>query len=266
MIRILPLRTPTLPPATTTNCVVLGRREVVLVDPATPHEDERGRLSAWLERAGCTVRAIVLTHHHADHVGAAAWIARRRDAPILATRRTAELLEGTVAVSGFLAEGDRVEVDDGAWRVLETPGHATGHLCLLDAAGENAVVGDMVAGEGTIVLDPPEGRLADYLASLERLAGLGPRRLVPAHGRVLEDGPATLAEYLAHRHVRTGQVVEALREHDGPARPIDLVPPIYPELPRAFHPVAARQVLAHLQWLAERGEAIELEDGRWVRA
>ncbi len=109
----------------------------------------------------------------------------------------------------------------------------------------------MVAGEGTILLDPPEGDLAAYLASLERLRGLGAGVLLPAHGPALTDPAETLETYIAHRHERTGQVLETLRVLES-GSPLELARKIYTELPEAFLVIAARQVLCHLQYLADR--------------
>ena len=140
--------------------------------------------------------------------------------------------------------------------VLHTPGHARGHLCLL-AQDRYLVAGDMVAGEGTIVLDPPEGHLGDYIHSLTRLAELEPQTLLPAHGPEISPGVPYLKQYIDHRHMRTKQIQQALIDWDGPARPIDLVPFIYPDIPKFVHPLAARQVRCHLHWLCEQGSARE---------
>lgn len=261
-VRRVAVPSPTLPPATTTNCWLLGDRDVIAVDPAGVTEAARALLHDALDAAGLTVRAVFLTHHHGDHFGGAAALARRSGAPIQAHPWTAAHLP--IAVDAQVNEGDTLRTDDGrSWALLHTPGHAPGHLCAWD--GETVVAGDMVAGEGTIVLDPPEGHLADYLASLARLRALAPQRLLPAHGPVIEPGVPLLDHYLAHRHARTGQVRAALAAA-GSGRPIDLVPAIYPDLPAPFHPLAARQVLCHLRWLEAEGQATPSAEGGWTTA
>ncbi len=258
-LSVVPVLTPTLPPATHTNAVVLGHRAVTVIDPASPWEDEQQRLADALSEV--EVQAILLTHHHPDHVGGVEDLRRRTGAPVLAHPATAERVP--FAVDQLLLDGDVYETDAGAWRVLHTPGHAAGHLCL---EREGVVVaGDMVAGVGTIVLDPPEGDLGLYLASLERLRALNPRVLFPAHGPALTEAVATLDTYIAHRHARTAQVRAALAQRE-PAAPSDLVTLIYPDLHPFMRPVAARQVLCHLRWLCVQGEALEIETDRFVRA
>ena len=255
-VSVFAARTPTLPPATHTNAVILGRRAVWVVDPASPWPEEQEATAQAL--SDLEVAAIVLSHHHLDHVSGAEDLRARTGAPILATAETAARVP--FAVDRLIAEGDALETDAGVWRVMHTPGHASGHVVL--DRGDVVVAGDMIAGVGTIVLDPPEGALHLYLNSLRRLRDLGPRRLIPSHGPVIDDGPAILDTYIHHRHMRTAQVREALAPR-GPAQPEALVEPIYGALHPLIAMVAARQVLAHLQWLGREGEAAEQADGAW---
>ncbi len=261
-LAVLPLRTPTLPPATHTNCYLLGDKRLTLVEPASPWEEEQERLAECIEKRGGRVERIFLTHHHVDHIGGVEVARSRYGCPVVAHVRTAELLEGQIQVDELLGEGDRLDTDQGHWDVLYTPGHASGHLCLANRRTGDFVVGDMVAGEGTIVLDPPEGVLVDYLDSLGRLRSENPGVLHPAHGEAILDADDRLREYIEHRQLRTQQVKDALKKHVS-AQPIDLVPEIYPELPVTFHVVAQRQVLCHLHWLEAEGY-VRSEGDSWM--
>ena len=250
-LKVLALRTPTLPPATATNAVLAGHAPWV-VDPATPHAAERDRLVDALEAlrdSGEGPRGIVLTHHHADHIGAAAYLSERLGLEIWAHARTAELIADTLTVSHTLADGDDLE----GWRVLHTPGHASGHIVLFDEVRGFMVGGDMLASVGTIVVDPPDGHMATYLASLARLRELGPKVIVPAHGAPIDRPVALIDHYVAHRLQREAKVASAL----GPEpRPLDLITrAAYPELAPALLPLAARSALAHLEKLWEEGRA-----------
>ena len=264
-VSVLPLRTPTLPPATHTNCYFLGSESLTIVEPASPWPEEQEKLLdtvSALVSAGKVMERIFLTHHHVDHIGGVQALSEALNCPVVAHPRTAELLAGQLEIHAFLEEGDCLETDCGPWDVLHTPGHATGHICLFNPRSGELVAGDMVAGEGTIVLDPPEGVLADYLDSLKRLRALGPRVLYPAHGPPLTEAQAVLSWYIEHRLERTEQVRDCLARSS--ASPEELVAQIYTEIPPAYYPVAARQVLCHLQWMESQNEVRE-ESGRWHR-
>lgn len=268
-LSLVAVRTPTLPPATHTNSWIVGEEDLVVVDPASPYEDERARLFAELVAAigeGRRVRALFLTHHHVDHVSGATDLRDRlaaagHDVPILAHRVTAELVRDQIRVDATIDDGDEVHQDVVA---VFTPGHAPGHLVLHHRLHRWIIAGDLVAGIGTIVIDPREGDLQDYLDSLERVRALRGAALMPAHGPVLEHPDEILSFYVAHRNQRSEQVRAALVTA-GRASPMELAPVIYPELPAGLLGVAAAQILTHLRWLGRHGAAREQADGSWLR-
>jgi ribonuclease/clavin/mitogillin len=258
-VLMFPLATATLPPAATTNAYLLGHGEAVLVDPgaADPAEIERlaQALAAAQERLGRRATAIWLTHHHPDHVGGVAALARRFGLPVQAHAATAERLAAAgFAVDGELRDGERrVLAGDPAMavRIVHTPGHARGHLCFFDEGGGSLLAGDMVAGIGTIVVDPPEGDMDDYLASLAKLLALAPRTLFPGHGPAVRDAAGKLREYIDHRLWREARVLAAWNE--GRREPADMLATVYDDAPREALPLAERQVLAHLARLRRAG-------------
>jgi len=136
-------------------------------------------------------------------------------------------------------------------RVLHTPGHARGHLCFFEERTGSLLAGDMVAGVGTIVVDPPEGDMDDYLASLARLRDLAPKTLFPAHGPASKDGARQLQEYLDHRLWREERILAAWRSGLREAEAI--VPTVYADVPPEARPLAARQIVAHLERLRRHG-------------
>jgi glyoxylase-like metal-dependent hydrolase (beta-lactamase superfamily II)/8-oxo-dGTP pyrophosphatase MutT (NUDIX family) len=261
-----PLRSPTLPPATHTNAYVLGDRELLVVDPGAGTEAEAGRLDTLLEelrQEGRTPMAVVLTHHHQDHVGSVPFLQRKWALPIWCHPMTAERVP--CKVDRLLNEGDLLSLGGEApmcFRVLHTPGHARGHICLVDERSKAAVVGDMVAGHGTILIDPPEGDMAQYLFQLGRLRDLGVRTLYPAHGAPLPDGPAKLDEYISHRRAREERVLQALE--GTPKSLTQIAERAYADTPTAPLVIAERSTLAILQKLLAEGRAQETKAGFFI--
>jgi glyoxylase-like metal-dependent hydrolase (beta-lactamase superfamily II) len=250
-------RTPTLPPATHTNSYALGARDVVLVEPATPYEDEQ---RAWIEWAralasrGRNARAIVATHHHPDHVGGIDVLSRELNLPVWAHAETASRVD--VKVERTLNEGDTIDLDGPAperWSVLHTPGHAWGHVCLWNAESRAVVVGDMVASVGTILVAPGDGDMTIYLEQLDRLAKLDAAVALPAHGDPIEEPTKLFRHYIAHRLMRETKIARAVEAK--PNGTIDeLVPIAYDDTPPHVWPWALMSLQAHLDKLVAEGK------------
>jgi ribonuclease/clavin/mitogillin len=274
-VAMFPALTPTLPPATHTNSYALGGSEVLLVEPATPYDEER---AAWVEWArgiasqGRRIVAILTTHHHPDHVGGAAFLARELDLPLWAhgwtIARLSEPGGAEVTFDRAISDGDEIDLAGPApqrWRALHTPGHAPGHLCLFEESTGTIVAGDMVASEGTILIEPRDGDMAEYLAQLERLAGLGARVALPAHGEPIHE-PATLfRHYIAHRLGREAKVAAALDESEDGKSLDSLLPVAYADTPPFLWPIAKLSLEAHLVKLERDGSARRTTNG-WAIA
>lgn len=267
---LAPLRTPTLPPATTTNCYVVGHERLWVVDPGSPHADEQQRLLALLDelgRGGARVDGILLTHHHPDHVGGVASLSRALDLPVRGHPLTLSRLEPGVRLGTPLDDGMRVPLGrspDGhdGWhlRAVHTPGHDRGHLCFAESRHGTMLVGDMLSTVSTIIVDPPEGHLATYLHSLQRLATMPLTTLYPAHGPAVRDGHKLVKQYLRHRRQREAKLLEVLGGGDHTLD--ELLPKVYWDADPQLFRFAARSLLAGLQKLAEDGRAAE-QGGRW---
>lgn len=264
-IRQLALRTPTLPPAEHTNTWIVGHERMIVVDPAPYDDNERKVLVQELKRlaaAGQQLSAIVLTHHHNDHMGAAMWLSAQMSIPIWAHPVTATLLKGVVRVDHHLNENDVINLGTGAsghefaLKVLHTPGHAPGHIVLVDTRpGARAmIVGDMVAAVGTILVDPEDGDMKQYIEQLERMASRGESVLMPAHGPPIAFGENKLRGYVEHRLKREAKVERALAAY-GEATPDALVAQAYDDTPVFLHPLALRACWSHLLKLVADGRA-----------
>ncbi len=247
------MRTPTLPPATHTNCWIVELGDgtgTAVVDPGAADPAEQAgldRVLAILAGQGRPAREVWLTHHHVDHVGGVPALAAR-GLPVRAHPETARRVAGGDA---FLPVADG-ELLGGRWRACFTPGHAPGHLCLLDERSGALLAGDMVSTLSTVVIDPPEGHMGRYLSSLERLRGLPARTLYPAHGSPAPSAAAKLDEYLLHRRARAAKI-EAALDPGGTLAEVTRV--AYDDTPSGFLPVAERSCLATLLWLEEQGRA-----------
>ncbi len=259
------VRTPTLPPATHTNVYIVGEGDLVVVDPASPYPEERSALAhaiATRTTRGERVAAIFLTHQHVDHVSGAAALQRATGAPILAHAETARRLQGRIAVDATIEEGARLPAGGRELEAIFTPGHAPGHLCLLDRGSGALLCGDMVASVGTILIDAEDdGDMAVYLDSLARMRTLSPRCLLPAHGPPIWNADEHLAFYIAHRLQREGKVLAALSDE---VQDLDaLVRIAYADTDPAIHPLAKRSLRAHLDKLVRQGRA-QLRGGGWT--
>jgi ribonuclease/clavin/mitogillin len=267
-----PLRTPTKPPATHTNAYLIGHGEFVVVDPGSPYEEEQAALAACVAdfiAEGRTLKEIVLTHFHPDHVAGVEALRARFNGRITvaAHRLTADALGDTVRVDRFIEEGDRVELKGEpalALRAMHTPGHTRGHLSFYEARTQTLVVGDNILGLGSVLIEPPEGNVRDYLASLERYRQLLPdvRVLFCGHGSAVANPRTKIEEYIAHRLEREANIFRAVREGAGDAR--EIVERVYTDVSPKLHALAERAVAAHLIKLEEDGLIKRTDDGRFA--
>ncbi len=238
-----------------TNTYVVGSDPSCVIDPAVADRDYLERIGEASGRIGC----ILVTHRHPDHVGGIAALLERDDVPVHAF--------GSEPAGGCpvrpLEDGSVVEVEGAQLRALHTPGHASDHLCFFLEGAASLFAGDNVLGQGTAVIAPPDGNMRDYLTSLKRLQNRHISRIYPGHFDPLDGGNAVLEYYLSHRRERHAAILEAVGE--GAETIESVVKRVYKDTPLPLHPVAARQVQAHLDMLRDDGEVF-CAGNRWFRA
>lgn len=223
-----------------TNTWVIGGDPAVVIDPGP---DDPGHILRVLDEAE-PVAAILLTHHHPDHAPGAARLANAAGAPIHAFRPEGQ--------ERGLADGELVEAGSVQIRAIHTPGHTADHLCFLLEPDDALFSGDTLLGQGTSVVDPPDGDMAAYVRSLRKLRELEPSVVYPGHGSPVLTPKGRLDYYIRHREEREQQVLAALAA--GKRTPSEMVPGIYAgEVGEEMFPVAARSVLAHLLKLEREG-------------
>jgi glyoxylase-like metal-dependent hydrolase (beta-lactamase superfamily II) len=231
----------------TNTWIVRSHDDLVVIDPGPGAPSHLAAIES--EAAGSRVTRILLTHGHPDHAEGAVELAHRVGAPVLALDPAHRL--GDEGLHG----GDVVEVGDVTLAVVATPGHTHDSLSFHLAIDGALITGDTVLGRGSTVIAHPEGRLGDYLESLERLRALAESSsaslVLPGHGPALLDPVGAVSAYLAHRQERLDQVRAAL---DSGARTADdVVEAVYADVPRLLWPAARLSVLAQLEYLGAGG-------------
>jgi ribonuclease/clavin/mitogillin len=237
-----------------TNCyIIYGTEGKWVVDPPSAKE---AQLAEILAVVGENLAGIWLTHAHPDHTGGIAPLVARTGVPVYAHPRAWESVMGDVA---------KIDVDEGhvvdGWQVHHLPGHRFDHLAFIHQASRVGIVGDVVAGAGSVIIDPGDGDLFDYFTSLHRLRDdLQPTMLLPGHGPISAEPQILLSHFIAHRLKRERMIVEALTETPQPIAA--LLPLAYADTPTSMYPLAERALLTHLRKLEREGRAVH-EAGGW---
>jgi glyoxylase-like metal-dependent hydrolase (beta-lactamase superfamily II) len=248
-----------------TNSYVLGARRLVVIDPGPA---DPAHLEALMHTiAGRPVEAILVTHTHADHSVLARALKDLTGAPILGCgphARFRALAEGEVnmldaagdrahAPDIVFADGDGIDTELGRLSAIATPGHTANHLCFaLDAHGV-LFSGDHVMGWSTSIVAPPDGAMAPYMASLDRLIAREDTIYLPGHGGPVMEPQRFARGLRSHRRMRANAILERLKAGDDTIPAI--VSSIYSGVDPRLHGAAALSVFAHLEELVARGDA-----------
>jgi len=256
-----PVRTPTKPPATHTCCyLVHNSKELLIFDPGSPYEDEQQALAACVDEmiseGRLVVREIILTHVHPDHVGGVNALKAHLGGavPVAAHVKTAEGLTD-VHVDRLIEDNEVIALEgkpEISLRALHTPGHALGHLCFHDEARGVLMTADNIVGVGSVLIDPPQGNMRDYLDSLARMRSLPNLSvLFGGHGPAVATPYKKIDEYISHRLERERNIFQAVR--NGATTPKEIVAQVYTDVSPKAYAMAERAVLAHLEKLRDEG-------------
>jgi glyoxylase-like metal-dependent hydrolase (beta-lactamase superfamily II) len=255
---------------TGTQTYIVGEGEVAVIDPGPDLPDHVEALVAAL--AGERVAAILCTHTHRDHSPASRPLQEATGAPIVgcgplsledAGPRADESFDSRYRPDRILVDGERFGAGGWTLEAVATPGHTSNHLCLAFDEEGALFTGDHVMGWSTTVVAPPDGDMADYRASLDRLLGRDDRVYYPAHGPAVEDPHGHVRRLIEHRHMRERQILSHLEQGQG--RIPAMVAAMYSDIDPRLFPAAGRSVLAHLVDL-ERRNLVRGEGETWILA
>ena len=249
-----------------TNSYLVGdasASEWVVIDPGPLDE---GHVQALVAAAPGPIRRIFVTHTHSDHSPAAARLKALTGAALHGRIADFPDRQDTSFVPDrLLGGGERIALGQGTTlRVIHTPGHASNHLCYLLEEEKTLFTGDHVMQSSTVVINPPDGDMAAYLASLRALADACDASiewLAPGHGFLMAQPRRAFEAIIEHRLAREAKVLAALRQL-GRATLDELLARVYDDVPAGLHVVATRSLLAHLIKLRNE-ELAEVSGGRW---
>ena len=234
-----------------TNTYLVGREDLTLIDPGPnikEHIDEIIRVGEN------KIKRILVTHTHTDHSPAALPISKVLDVPMYG-----RLIDGesswedeTFIPDVILNDADIIKTDEYTLEVIHTPGHASNHLCFLIKELNCLITGDHIMDGSTVVIGPPDGNMADYLESLNKLFKYKIDCLAPGHGNFMYEPKKVIESIIRHRLSREAKVLRRL-EDVGVIDLESLTAIVYDDVPEQLHPIAKFSLEAHLLKLLNEG-------------
>ena len=262
-----PLKTETLPPATHTNCFIVGGEEFIVIDAAAREKTEQDNLHKLIDslvEKNFTCREIIVSHPHPDHFGGETVLQQHLSdkfglrVPITAHRLTAEGLQGKVKIDRVIESDEVFQLKNRTGeffelKVLHMPGHARGHLCFYDEETGFLLASDNVVGSGSVVIAPPDGNMQNYLDSLERMRNLPNLKfLCGSHGSAIFDAKGKIDKYIEHRLEREQKILSAMQH--GAKTFSEIVRKVYTDISPELYKLAEKSVEAHMEKLRNDGK------------
>ncbi len=254
-----------------TQTYLVGGEDLAVIDPGPANDDHIAAIVAGI--AERPVRAIMCTHTHRDHSPAAALLSQLTGAPITGCAPLTLYDDGPRADAAFdvdyapdrvLADGEQVAGAGWTLTAVATPGHTSNHLCFALEPSGALFTGDHVMGWSTTVVSPPDGDMADYMASMALLLDRDDRIYFPAHGRAIDSPHRLVRGMMGHRKQREGQILRLVK--GGTEAIEDMVPSMYKGLDPRLYGAAGRSVLAHLIELERQGRVARSGEQWTLRA
>lgn len=242
-----------------TNTYLIGEKEVAVIDPGPKIERH---IAAIQEAAPDRIKWILVTHTHPDHSPAACVLAAATGAQLFGKPAPAgRLQDQTFVADRVLRDGDVLETKEFHLSAVHTPGHASNHVCYRHRELGWLFTGDHIMSGSTVVIDPPDGDMKDYLESLARLKKLNLSALAPGHGLLIDDPDAAVDGLIDHRLKRESKVIACLATNPD-STVTQLTKCVYDEVPESLHRLAARSLTAHLLKL-EKDNRAQRTDTAW---
>ena len=246
-----------------TNPYLLGSAltGIAVIDPGPA---DQAHIDNILKHAAGEIKWVLCTHTHKDHSPAAKLLKSQTGAILLGMAPPPhDNQDQSFSPDVVLNDGDDCEVAGMRLRAIHTPGHASNHLCYLLESDRLLFTGDHIMQGSTVVINPPDGHLATYLASLRKITSLPVDYLAPGHGFLMHQPTEAVERLLIHRQDRENKVIKALRETQEPITIDALVTRVYDDVPASRHAIATRSLLAHLDKLYEDKRVTAHPDSRW---
>jgi glyoxylase-like metal-dependent hydrolase (beta-lactamase superfamily II) len=240
-----------------TNTYLIGTEEIAVIDPGPADE---AHVETLIREAGATIRWIFVTHTHRDHSPAARLLQARTGATLMGMAPPpGEYQDPSFAPDQAVVDGARYPVGAVTLRAIHTPGHASNHVCYLLEEERMLFTGDHIMQGSTVVINPPDGDMRAYFASLRRLQAEEIDHIAPGHGFLMDQPRRVVEQLLLHRQGREDKVLKVMRRR-GAATIDTLLPEVYDDVPAQIHPVAKRSLLAHLLKLKTEQRITETDE------